>query len=412
MPRPITIDPARVEQRLMRLAEFGSYAETGVWRPVYTPEWQAAQAQIAAWYAEAGLTVQRDAVGSVWGTLGTSTSEKLIVTGSHIDTQQPGGRYDGALGVVAGLVALEALHEQCGQPRRPLAAVSLCEEESCRFPGANFWASRAILGTIGSHELETLRDYAGVSIGAAMHSVGLDPAQVSAARRNDIGAFIELHIEQGPILEHAGLPVGIVTGVTGLRHYVVEVRGTANHAGAFPMDLRRDPMAGAAAMICEVIATATELGRPAVTTVGRLLVEPNYPAIIPDRVTFSVDVRHPDQAALHELFACHEATFARIGRERGLAVTWQVTLDQPPSPADQALVELLATAANQREIPFTRLHSGAGHDAMMLARIAPMTMIFVQSEDGRSHTPEEFTSLDHAVAGITLLAEGLRQLAY
>lgn len=411
-PQHITIDPALVEHYLFTLACYGAFGETGVWRPVYTPEWLAAQDQIAVWYAEAGLLVRRDTAGNVWGRLEGTHGGPVIISGSHIDTQQPGGRYDGALGVVAALVALRVLREQFGPPRRPLEAVSLCEEEGCRFLGTNYWASRAILGLIDPAEMETLRDDEETSIGAAMRGVGLDPAQIQAAQRDDIGAFLELHIEQGPVLEHANVPLGIVGGVTGLRQYQVVLRGTANHAGAFPMNLRRDPMAGAALMIAELIATAEAMGRPAVTTVGRVLVEPNRPAIIPERVSFSVDVRHPDAAALAALIERHEATFARVARERNLEVAWQVTLDQQPSPANPALVALLARVATARGLPFVHLHSGAGHDALMLARIAPMAMIFVQSRDGRSHTPEEFTSIEHAVAGITVLADALYVLAY
>ncbi|MBC8161457.1 MAG: M20 family metallo-hydrolase [Roseiflexaceae bacterium] len=411
MPR-IVIDPALVERYVFELAEHGAYAATGVWRPAYSPAWQAAQRQLAAWFAQAGLSVRYDAAGNVWGRLAGQRGGPAIVTGSHIDTQQPGGRYDGALGVVAGLVALQAIFAQHGPPRRPIEVVSLCEEEGCRFPGTNFWASRAILGLIDPAEYETLCDEDGISIGAAMRGAGLNPEQLGTARRDDLAAFLELHIEQGPVLEHAGLPVGIVTGVTGLRQYVVEVRGSANHAGAFPMDLRRDAMAGAAAMIGEVIAAAAALGRPAVTTVGRILAKPNYPAIIPERVTFTVDVRHPEAQALAALFARHEASFARIAAECGLEVDWQITLDQPPSPADPALVELLEQAASARGTPFARLHSGAGHDSLMLARIAPMAMIFVQSKDGRSHTPAEFTAIDHAVAGIEILADALYALAW
>lgn len=408
----ITIDPALVERLIMELAQDGAYGATGVWRTVYSPEWLAAMDRYAAWCAEAGLVVHRDAVGNVWGRLPGREAGGSVVSGSHIDSQRPGGRYDGALGALAGLVALRALREQYGTPRRTLECLAFCEEEGSRFPATNFWGSRAVTGRIAPHEADALRDYDGVTMAEAMRAAGLDPARIGDAARDDIAAFIELHIEQGPILEHHQVPVGIVTGITGLRHYVVTVRGAANHAGAFPMDLRRDPMAGAAEIIDGVISHAARLGRPAVTTVGRISAEPNYPAIIPGSVSFTIDARHPDAAALAALYDHHETLMRTVAARRGLEIAWHTTIDLPPSPADPAIVAILGDAARALGIPTRLLHSGAGHDSQVMAGRAAMAMIFVQSRDGRSHTPEEFTSVEHAVAGIRLLAAGLYQLAY
>jgi allantoate deiminase len=408
----IAIDPTLVERYIMELARFGAYGETGVWRTVYSPEWVAATEQYAAWCEEAGLRVRRDAVGSVWGRLDGSGGGPAIVSGSHIDSQRPGGRYDGALGALAALIAIRALKQRFGTPKRPLEAVAFCEEEGSRFPAANFWGSRAVTSRIQPDEPERLRGYEGETIGEAMRSVGLDPARIPEAARDDIDTFIELHIEQGPVLEHAGLPVGIVTGITGLRHYVVEVRGQANHAGAFPMDLRRDPMAGAAEMISGVIQTAATIGRPAVTTVGRMHVDPNFPAIVPGKVSFTVDARHPQAEPLARLYASHEALMRSVADRRGLEVSWHTTLDLPPSPSDPATVRLLQIAAAEQGVPALLMHSGAGHDSQVMASRSKIAMIFVQSKDGRSHTPEEFTSIEHAVMGIGVLAAGLYQLAY
>lgn len=412
MSRSIVIDPARVEHYLRRLARFGAVGQTGVSRTVYAPPWTAAQDQVAAWGEEAGLAVRRDAVGNVWSRLEGTEGGKVIVTGSHIDSQRPGGQYDGTLGVIGGLIALDALKSAFGPPRRPLEAVSFCEEEGSRFLGTHFWGSRAVVGLIGPDEADTIRDYDGVSMADGMRAVGLNPEAIPTAKRSNIGTYIELHIEQGPVLEQRGLPAGIVDRITGLRHYVVEVVGHDDHAGGAPMDLRRDPMAGAAEIISRVIETATTMGRPAVTTVGRVLVEPNYPAIVPKKVTFVVDARHPDPAALAELFHRHEAAFDEVGRRRDLTVRWQVLVDHPPCPADARTVHTLEEAAGVAGVPVMTMHSGAGHDAQMMAKIADMAMIFVQSRGGRSHTPEEFTALDHAVAGIQILATGLYMLAY
>ena len=175
----IDVDAGLVERLLLELARHGAYGETGVWRTVYSPEWVAAQDQVAAWMVEAGLEVRRDAVGSVWGTLAGSEGGPAIATGSHVDSQTPGGRYDGALGVVAALVALRTLREQFDAPRRTLEAVSLCEEEASRFHATNFWGSRAIVGAISPDEPDAIRDREGVSIGEAMRGVGLDPERDS-----------------------------------------------------------------------------------------------------------------------------------------------------------------------------------------------------------------------------------------
>lgn len=408
----IAVDAALVERLLLELAQFGACETTGVSRTVYSPEWVAAQNQYAAWCAEAGLRVHRDAVGNVWGRLDGADGGDAIVAGSHIDSQRPGGRYDGALGVIGGLVALRTLNELFGAPKRSLECVSFCEEEGSRFPGAAFWGSRAVTGSIGPEEADQLRDFDGKTMSEAMRVVGLDAGRIPEAARNDISAYIELHIEQGPVLEQAGLPAAIVDAITGLRHYGVELRGRADHAGAAPMDWRLDPMAGAAEIISGVIETAQRMGRPAVTTVGRLLVEPNGAAIVPERVTFTVDARHPDPTALQTLFQRHEELIAAVAQRRGLELGLRVIADHPPSPADPELVRTLEEAAREQGIPTLTMQSGAGHDAQVMAQKTRMAMIFVQSKGGRSHTPAEYTTIEHAVAGIQILAAALHRLAY
>lgn len=406
------IDPSVVAGLLAELACFGAHGETGVWRTVYSPEWVAAQDWYAARAEAAGLAVRRDAVGSVWARLDGTEGGKSVATGSHIDSQRPGGRYDGALGVVGGLLALQALRERFGQPRRTLEAVSLCEEEGSRFPTANFWGSRAITGRIAPGDPEATVGYDGETIAEAMRAVGLDPERCAEAKRDDLDAFVELHIEQGPLLEQQGLPVGVVSAITGLRHYLVALRGTANHAGAFPMDLRCDPMAGAAEIVSGVIDTAHRMGRPAVTTVGRLAVEPNGAAIIPKRVTFTVDARHPEPAAREALYAKHEALIAEVAGRRGLDVSWEIGHEQPPCVCDPATVAALEAAARELGMPFATMTSGAVHDAQQMAAVCKVAMVFVQSRDGRSHTPEEYSTPEHLAAGVEVLTEGLRRLAY
>jgi allantoate deiminase len=408
----IDIDPALVERYIFDLARHGAHGETGVWRVAYSPEWVDAQNQVTEWLQDAGLEARNDAVGNVWGHLAGTEAGPVVATGSHIDSQNPGGRYDGALGVIAGIVALGALREQFGEPRRTLEAVSLCEEEASRFHATNFWGSRAIVGAIGPGDAERIHDHDGLTIGEAMEAVGLDPGQISEAARDDIGTWIELHIEQGPILEDEELQVGVVDAITSITHYVVELVGRSDHAGARPMKGRLDPMAGFAEIVSAVVGVALESGPPAVTTVGRVHVAPNLPSAVPDKVTFTLDSRHPDQRAVEAQHAEQERLMREIAERRGLGITWTKPLDLPACPCDPGVVETLERAAQEEGIAYRRMHSGAGHDTQNMAKVARVAMVFARSKDGRSHTPEEFTSLEDAVAAIRVLAGALHELAY
>jgi allantoate deiminase len=408
----VEIDPKLIERHVLELARHGAYGETGVWRTAYSREWAAAQDQVAAWFADAGLEVRRDAVGNVWGRIEGSEPGGVIVSGSHIDSQTPGGRYDGALGVVAALVAVDALRRRFGRPRRTIETVSLCEEEASRFPAASFWGSRALTGRIDPADPERVRDFDGISIGDAMRSVGLEPARIPEAARGDIYAWIELHIEQGPLLEEAGVPVGVVDAITGIRHYAVRLVGRSDHAGGRPMEGRLDPVAGLAEIITAVVGVALELGPPAVTTVGKIQVEPNLAAAVAENVTFTVDSRHPDPAVLARQHARQEELMQEIARRRGLDVSWTKTIDLPPCPSDSEVVATLERAARAQDIPFVRVHSGAGHDTQNIAGIAKAAMVFARCKDGRSHTPAEFASPEDAAAATAVLAAAIYELAY
>lgn len=413
MAETIHIDPKLVEKYVMELARFGAVGETGVWRTVYSPEWVGATQQYAEWCRDAGLETHSDAVGNVWGRLpGSEPGGKAVVSGSHIDSQTPGGRYDGALGALAGLIAVRALKEQFGTPRLPLEAVALCEEESSRFPSANFWGSRAITGRIGRDTPDHVIGFDGETIAQAMRDVGLDPARIPEAKRDDIEAFVELHIEQGPILEQAGLPVAVVTGITGIRHYTINLHGTENHAGAFPMDIRRDAMAGFCEIASTAIDTAHRWGRPAVTTVGRVVASPGLTAAIPSKVTFSLDARHPEPERSHALWASHEAMMREVAMRRNLGIDWVVQINHEAVPSDADIVAALNASARDQGVPVMQMASGAGHDSQQMAAIAKVAMVFVRSKDGRSHTPDEFSSIPDIVEGIRVLAGGLHRLAY
>ena len=410
---PVTIDAALVERLVMELAQHGAHGETGVSRTTYSPEWVAATETYGRWCTEAGLETHSDAVGNVWGVLrGRDGAAGSIVSGSHIDSQTPGGRYDGALGALAGLIALRALREQFGQPRVTLEAVAFCEEESSRFPSANFWGSRAITGHIRPEDPDLVLAFDGTPIGAAMRAVGLDPARIPEARRSDIAAFIELHIEQGPILEQQDVPVGIVTSVTGIRHWQVELTGEENHAGAFPMDLRRDAMQGFCEIAQGVVDTAHRWGRPAVTTVGRIEVSPNLTAAVPGRVRFTVDARHARPEPFHALLASHERLMREVADRRNLGFALEERTHHEACVSDPGILAALERAAAAQGVPCLHMASGAAHDTQQVGLIAPVAMVFVRSKDGRSHTPEEFSSVDDMVKGIEVLAGALHDMAY
>ncbi|MGY6409557.1 MAG: hydantoinase/carbamoylase family amidase [Alkalilacustris sp.] len=411
-PLGLEIVPAEIERMVLALSDIGRHGDTGVWRTAYSPQWRAANALLAQWFAQAGLAVRSDAVGNLWGRAEGRRPGPAVVSGSHVDSQCPGGRYDGALGILAALVAVRALMARFGPPLRPLEVVSLCEEEGSRFPTAGFWGSRALTGRIAPGDPEAVTDPEGRTIAQAMRDCGFDPDGVATARRDDLHAFVELHIEQGPILEQAGLPVGFVTGITGIRHTEVVLTGEANHAGAFPMDLRRDPMQGFAEIAARVVDHAHRMGRPAVTTVGRVRVEPNAPAIVPARVIFTIDARHPDQATHQAMERTHQALIAEVAARRGLGVRTRVLFDHAASPSAPHILRAMRASAAAHGIGGMDLHSGAGHDAQQIAALCPVAMVFVRSAGGRSHTPEEFSSIPDIVAGIRVLAGTLHSLAY
>src|SRR5437016_2654496 len=275
-------DRRLLERRLDELYAIGAQPDGGTYRPLYGGAWAAAGDRVEQWMRDAGLKTRHDAVGNIWGRV--DGSGKSIVTGSHIDTVRHGGRLDGALGIVSGLTAVEALMKEKGKPRRPLEVVAICEEEGSRF-ATNFWGSRAITGAIDTVDAE---------IAAAMRERGLDLTKIASAARDDIDTFVELHIEQGRVLESSRMPLAVVTAIVGTAHLEITVTGRPDHAGTTPMELRQDALAGAAAMIQAVEAIARSLGRPAVATVGQLRVEPDQVNVVPGKVVFTVDLRHSD----------------------------------------------------------------------------------------------------------------------
>ena len=398
----MVIDRTLLEQRLDELYAIGAEPDGGTYRPLYGATWATAVERVERWLKDGGLKTRRDAVGNLWGSIAGTDKGKSIVTGSHIDTVRRGGRLDGALGIVAGLTAVEALLKDKGKPKRTLEVVAICEEEGSRF-STNFWGSRAITGAIETVDPE---------MAEAMRERGLDPARIAAAARDDIDTFVELHIEQGAVLESSGGTLAVVRAIVGTAHLELTVTGRPDHAGTTPMDLRRDALAGAAAIVQAVESIAKSLGRPAVATVGRLAVEPDQINVVPGRVVFTVDLRHPDLAGRRALEDRVRSLGATIAQERGLALQIRTLQEKPPVKMHPDVRALLARAAKECGVQAAEMVSGAGHDAQILAARCRVGMLFVPSIGGRSHCPEEATKPEHLVLGTTVLAKALELLAY
>ena len=407
----VEIDQRRLLRRLDDLAQRGALPGGGLYRALYTPAWVSATELVMGWIKEAGLLVRRDAVGNVWGRVEGARGGRAIVTGSHIDTVRGGGALDGALGVVAGIEAVVSLVSHYGRPQRILECVAICEEEGSRF-STNFWGARAIADRLEPDEAARARDDDGVSIGDAMRTVGLDPLKATQAVRRDIDTFVELHVEQGPMLDDAGERLGIVRVVAGTAHLEVTVRGEPDHAGAAAMDRRHDALLGAAAMILKVAEAARELGPPAVATVGTITVEPGQVNVVPGVTRFTVDVRHSDNGARLALVAEIEKACKVVGRERELSVEVRTLRDRPPVSLTERTTDVLRRACVAAGTSPREMTSGAGHDTQILAAAANTGLLFVPSIGGRSHRPDEATAAEDVVLGTRVLATALHELAY
>jgi allantoate deiminase len=400
------------EQLLGRyVTELGAIGEApdGMYRFLYDEAWQRARDTLLDWIRDAGLEARVDAVGNVFGRL-PGSGDGVVLTGSHVDTVPSGGKYDGALGVVGGLAALAALRH-VGTPTTTLEVVSLCEEESSRFP-ANFFGTRAMLGLVAPDEPDRLRDSDGVTLAEAMRAAGLDPAAVATAERHDLRAFLELHIEQGRVLADEGVDVGLVEVIPGIAWETITVRGRQDHAGATPMDLRKDALQAAAQMAREITVAVEQEGRPAVVTTGRWTVEPGQPSVVPGLARFSLDLRHPDLAVRDRLLDEVHRICTEVAARHGVEVDVVRNKDEEPATMDAGLLDVLRCSAEACGASWRRMPSGAGHDSQLMATRVPTAMVFVPSVEGRSHTPAEYTAPEDCVRGASVLATALHQLAY
>jgi len=390
--------------RLDRLAEISERPDA-LTRRFGTPEHARALVLIEDWMRAAGMSVRRDAAANLIGRYeGAEANAPALMMGSHQDTVRDAGRFDGLLGIVLPILAVETLH-RAGR-RLPVAVeiVAFCDEEGVRFR-TTLLGSKAVTGRLGPDELEA-RDEDGRTVADVLRAFGGDPdALATAARRpGEIAAYVETHIEQGPVLEAAGLPVGVVTAIVGGTRLQVTFEGEAGHAGTVPMARRRDALAAAAEAILETEALAAAAGDGAVATVGRIDVEPGAINVIPGRARFTVDLRLPDDEARaragEELVRRLDAVAAR----RGCPATVETLYESDGAAAAPWLMDALGAAIAAEGLPVRRLPSGAGHDAMAMAELTDIAMLFVRCRGGISHNPAESAEpADIGTAGRVLL---------
>jgi allantoate deiminase len=369
----------------------------GLYRGYLTPAYTASQQALSDWMAQAGMTPRRDPAANLIGRYaGDVAGAPALLIGSHLDSVRDAGRYDGPLGIMLGIECVAALHAQGRRMPFPIEVIAFGDEEGSRFPAAML-TSRAVAGTLDPAALN-MADAQGVALADA----GVDVARYldAAYAPGSVRAYFEAHIEQGPVLEADGLAVGTVTGIAAQLRYEVVVRGMAGHAGTTAMRLRRDPLAGAAAMVLAVEQAARGDNADLVATVGSIAATPGAANVIPGEVRFTIDVRsgdavRRDRAAAEILFRLRE-----IADVRKLDLDVALIHDLAPSPCDPALMDLMDDALLDAGQPVRRLVSGAGHDAMNMAALCPTAMLFIRCKGGVSHNPAE--QVDPADAEIAL----------
>ena len=395
------------------LSAVGTDPAGGFYRGSYTPQEQELCRLIGGWMKEAGLSVRRDAAGNLWGRAegsGQGKEELPVVTGSHMDSVRGGGNYDGIYGVLGGLTAVKELLAEHGAPRRPVEVVSFTGEEGSRF-SIGLMGSHAATGTLKKEDLYEKTDPAGISVAEGLREVGLDPERLEEAAHGPVGAYLEMHIEQGPVLEQKKIPIGIVDSIVGTQQFRVTMYGEAGHAGTVPMNARRDPMVYAARAIARFPAVAANSG-DGVITVGRIWARPDAENVIPGEVSFTVDLRHPCEEIKQEMIRTVRAICEEEAAPGGRPVGWTAFPDNPATAMDPELKKRLSDACGALGLPCLAMPSGAGHDAMNMAFLGPVGMLFIPCRGGRSHCPQEYASFEDMRRGVDVLKETLYHLAW
>lgn len=403
------INGERLHESLRQMAQIGATPAGGVTRLALSDADRAGRDLLKAWMEAAGLAVRVDDFGNMVGLRpGADPGARAVMLGSHCDSVRRGGRYDGVSGVLGALEVVRTLNDHGVRTRHPIEVVNWTNEEGARFEPAML-CSGAVAGTFTREYVYSRADREGATFGEELRRIGYAGAEENRPRPGR--AYLELHIEQGPVLDTAGLPVGIVEGIFGITWCEVKVEGDSNHAGSTPMPLRHDALAAAARLISGVERIARETDGVAVGTVGRLALEPNIINVIPNKVVFSVDFRHPDLAVLDRMAGGLQALAGEVGAGTGTRVTVNRFWTSEPTPFDAEVVAAVQAAVTQLDLPHQRQWSGPGHDAKYMQDICPSAMIFVRSRGGLSHCEQEYSTPEDLEAGVNVLLLAALQLA-
>jgi N-carbamoyl-L-amino-acid hydrolase len=404
------IDSDRLRKLLDGVNVFGANRETGGYNRIGLSDSDMASRR---WFAQVmrydGLVVHTDAAGNVFGRLGPA-DRACVMAGSHLDTVPEGGAFDGALGVCVALECVRAIRDAGIYPAIPIEVAAFSEEEG-RFGG--MLGSQALSGQVAPDWLANAVDAGGVHLAGALRVQGLDPAAIPSAARapGSISAFLELHIEQGPVLEAAGVPIGIAHAVSGVGHLAVRLYGRANHSGTTPMDLRADAFAGLAEIGAAIPGIIRDHGgEQSRVTVGKVALQPNFPHTIPGRAEFTVILRDTDEAVMRALDTALRDRIARSAAAHGLTHEIAVMSWLSPTGLDAGLAELLRAEAARLELPALDMPSGAGHDAQTMQAFGPAALLLVPSRGGISHAPAEGTEWPAIEAGAALMLAALVRL--
>ncbi|WP_008316707.1 Zn-dependent hydrolase [Leptolyngbya sp. PCC 6406] len=398
-PSRLTLNGDRLNQRIEILANLGRQSSGYIRRLAFTPEDLQARQQVQTWMAQAGMTVRIDAAGNIIGRYpGQVQDAPALATGSHIDTVPSGGRFDGVLGVLAGIEAIAALQERHLRLRHPLEVIVFTDEESTMI------GCQAMAGTVQARAAD-YHPADGTTLESCLERVGGNWDEIATAlrSRSDLAAFVELHVEQGAVLEHQQRSIGVVEGVVGIRRWALSLTGEANHAGTTPMDLRHDALVAAAEITLAVRRIALQQPGNPVATVGYLNVLPNAVNIVPGRVDLSVDMRDLSCNCLHTMEQRLKQEAQGIAATHGVAITFKPLLCVEPTPAAPGIQGAIATVCDELGLSHCSLPSRAGHDALEIGRITDMGMIFVPSQAGISHSQAEYTSPEQCTQGATVL---------
>lgn len=407
----LCVNAERLREDIDALAHIGRHENHGIYRMAFSEGDMAGRSWLRQRISDSGLILHQDGAANLYARLNWDAGTASVMAGSHLDTVPGAGHLDGALGVVCALEALRVLQESGITLKRPLEAVAFSDEEG-RFGG--MFGSQAVAGLVTPEYLHTACDLDGISLTAAMAQQGLDAEDALRAQRSadSIHAYVELHIEQGPVLDRKGLSIGVVDAITGLFKWEVTLSGAANHAGTTPMDMRSDAFQGLAEFATQLDRVLAENGSPHSTaTIGRVELRPGAANVIPGQAVFSLDVRDTDAHTLHTLAEALRRTLSAIARKRNLMFEFEILSDIAPVQCASTVVAAIDEAVDALNLPATHLSSGAAHDAQVIAGIAPAGMIFVPSKEGRSHSAAEWTAWSDIEAGANTLVNTLRRLA-